>query len=114
METIKINTVDNWMVEAISNVWNYTNKRRYRNWFAIVTRDENGMEKRSYMKESRNEDEYFNVSKVNVGDILMAGCYDERKNRGIKHSYYAVVAKSNDSITLVSETTYLKAKKCFA
>lgn len=69
------------------------------------------MEHRDYLIKSKNKDEFFNLSSVKEGDILMAGCYDRRKSRGVKSLYYAVLKKSDDTIVMEECTTYRKAKK---
>ena len=101
---------ENWLIESLP-VWDWSNRNRYSNWMAIVTRDENGMENRDYLTKSKNSDEFFNLAPVREGDILSAGCYDTRKSRGVKRSYYAVLEKSDDTIALGEYTTYRKAKK---
>lgn len=108
MNTYQID--ENWLIESLP-VWDWSNRSRYSNWMAIVTRDENGIEQPKYLKKSKNSDEFFNLAPVKEGDILCAGCYDTRKSRGVKRSYYAVHEKSEDAIVLGEYTTYRKAKK---
>ena len=103
------NLDENWLIEDLP-VWDWNNWRRYSNWIAIATIDEKGEEHREYLRPSKNEDEYFNLSTVKTGDILIAGCYDKRKSRG-EHLYYAVFDKSADTIVMEAYTTYRKAKK---
>lgn len=101
---------DNWLIEDLPQ-WDWSNRKKYSNWMAIVTRDEKGNEHRSYLPFSKNEDEYFNLCTVNEGDILVVGCYNRRKSRGETRMYYAVFGKSKDTITMEEYTTYRKAKK---
>lgn len=88
----KFRIEENWLIESLP-VWDWSNGYKYSNWMAIVTRDEKGMEHRDYLIKSKNKDEFFNLSSVKEGDILMAGCYDRRKSRGVKSLYYAVLKK---------------------
>ena len=101
---------ENWLIESLP-VWDWSNGYKYSNWMAIVTRDEKGIERRDYLITSKNKDEFFNLSSVKEGDILMAGCYDRRKSRGVKSLYYAVLEKSDDAIVMGEHTTYRRAKK---
>lgn len=106
----KFRIEENWLIESLP-VWDWSNGYKYSNWMAIVTRDEKGMEHRDYLIKSKNKDEFFNLSSVKEGDVLMAGCYDRRKSRGVKSLYYAVLKKSDDTIVMEECTTYRKAKK---
>ena len=81
----KLKIEENWLIESLP-VWDWSNGYKYSNWMAIVTRDEKGIERRDYLITSKNKDEFFNLSSVKEGDILMAGCYDRRKSRGC-HCY---------------------------
>lgn len=101
---------ENWLIESLP-VWDWSNGYKYSNWMAIVTRDEKGIEHRDYLTKSKNKDELFNLSSVQEGDILEAGCYDRRKSRGVKSLYYAVLEKSDDAIVMGEHTTYRRAKK---
>lgn len=107
MNTYKIE--ENWLIESLP-VWDWSNRNRYSNWMAIVTRGEDGIEHRDYLTKSKNSDEFFNFASVKDGDILTAGCYDTRKSRGVR-MYYAVLEKSDDTIVMGEYTTYRKAKK---
>lgn len=106
----KFRIEENWLIESLP-VWDWSNGYKYSNWMAIVTRDEKGIEHRDYLMKSKNKDEFFNLYSVKDGDILMAGCYDRRKSRGVKSLYYAVLEKSDDTIVMGEYTTYRKAKK---
>ena len=106
----KVEICENWITDYLDG-WNYSNKSRYYNYLAIVHKDDDGNYNYEWLKESTSSDEYFNVNKVKVGDILMAGSKDKRKNRGCGKFYYGVVAKDDNSMTLVKDTTYLQVKK---
>jgi len=109
MDTIKKKIVENWLTESFG-VWNFSHKKYY-NWCGIVTRDEEGNNKYEWLKGSNNDDEYFNFFKVKEGDIIYAGSKDNYKNRINLTAYFGVVSKTEDSIELVRDTTYLKVKK---
>lgn len=98
---------DNWITENFS-VWCWDNK--HHNYLSIVTRDENGEDKFDWLRKSKNSDEYFNISKVKKGDILLAGSKKRNKEYSEKQ-WYGVVDKTDESLILVNETTYLKVKK---
>jgi hypothetical protein len=98
---------DNWLTQDFG-IWCWDEK--HHNYLAIVTRDENGEDKFNWLKKSKNSDEYFNISKVKKGDILLAG--SKRRNKGYSEKeWYGVVDKTEESLVLVKETTYLKVKK---
>ena len=98
---------DNWLTEGFS-IWCWDNK--HHNYLSIVTRDENGTDKFNWLRKSKNSDEYFNISKVKKGDILLAGSKKRNKEYSEKQ-WYGVVDKTDESLILVKETTYLKVKK---
>lgn len=109
MDTIKKKIVENWLTESLG-VWNFSHTK-YFNWCGIVTRDEEGNNKYEWLKGSKDNGEYFNFSKVKVGDIIYAGSKNNYKNRINVTAYFGVVRKTEDSIELVRDTTYLKVKK---
>lgn len=98
---------DNWLTENFS-VWCWDNK--HHNYLSIVTRDENGEDKFDWLRKSKNSDEYFNISKVKKGDILLAGSKKRNKEYSEKQ-WCGVVDKTDESLILVNGTTYLKVKK---
>ena len=104
---INKSVVDNWLTEGFS-IWCWDAK--HHNYLSIVTRDENGEDKFNWLRKSKNSDEYFNISKVKKGDILLAGSKKRNKEYSEKQ-WYGVVDKTNESLILVKETTYLKVKK---
>ena len=104
---INKSVVDNWLTEGFS-IWCWDAK--HHNYLSIVTRDENGVDKFNWLRKSKNSDEYFNISKVKKGDILLAGSKKRNKEYSEKQ-WYGVVDKTNESLILVKETTYLKVKK---
>lgn len=101
----KLKIEENWLIESLP-VWDWSNGYKYSNWMAIVTRDEKGIERRDYLITSKNKDEFFNLSSVKEGDILMAGCYDRRKSRGVKSLYL-----KNRTMPLLWENTQLTEKQ---
>ena len=109
IEVLKVKISENWLLGCIYG-WNYRNTSRYKNWFAIITRNEAGEFQYQWLKESKMSDEYFNVHGVKVGDILVAGCRDKYKDRGCVKAFYKVLSLSTDSIELARETTYRKAQ----
>ena len=108
-KTLKLQVIENWLTEPFDE-FNYSH-RKYFNWVGIVTRNGNGENQYNWMKPSKNSDEYFNVSPVKVGDILYVGSKNTYKSHQIESAYYGVVAKDENSIELVRDTTYLKVKK---
>lgn len=107
VELINKSVENNWLTEDFS-IWCWDEK--HRNYLSIVTRDENGEDKFNWLRKSKNSDEYFNISKVKKGDILLAGSKKRNKEYS-KKQWYGVVDKTDESLILVKETTYLKVKK---
>ena len=98
MKKIELPLFNNWTKDNIAPC-NWSNWRRYKNYFAIVTMYENGKEGKNFMQPSKDCDLYFNAVDVKPNDILVASCWDDRKNRQRKH-YYIVVDKASDILTL--------------
>lgn len=95
----------NWILEPV-DPWDYSNTKRRKNYLAVVTKTDNGDFSYEWLKESKESDEYFNITNVKVGDVLMAGYKD---NYNYKHSeklYYKVIEKTNDNIVLTQGRTY--------
>lgn len=108
-ETITVKVFNNAIAENIG-IWNYSNTKKYSNWIGRMT-DKDG--KPEYFKKSYDEDLYFYLPKnLKAGDILKAGCTMIYKKRS-ESAYYAVIEVTEDSITLLEETTYLKATKAY-
>lgn len=108
-ETITVKVFNNAIAENIG-IWNYSNTKKYSNWIGRMT-DKDG--KPEYFKKSYDEDLYFYLPKdIKAGDILKAGCTMIYKKRS-ESAYYAVIEVTEDSITLLEETTYLKATKAY-
>ena len=108
-ETITLRVFNNAIAENIG-IWNYSNTKKYSNWIGRMT-DKDG--KVEYFKKSYDEDLYFYLPKnLKAGDILKAGCTMFYKKRS-ESAYYAVIEITEDSITLLEETTYLKATKAY-
>ena len=108
-ETITVKVFSNAIAENIG-IWDYSNTKKYSNWIGRMT-DKDG--KVEYFKKSYDEDLYFYLPKdIKAGDILKAGCTMIYKKRS-ESAYYAVIEVTEDSITLLEETTYLKATKAY-
>lgn len=108
-ETITVKVFDNAIAENIG-IWDYSNTKKYSNWIGRMT-DKDG--KVEYFKKSYDEDLYFYLPKdIKAGDILKAGCTMIYKKRS-ESAYYAVIEVTEDSITLLEQTTYLKATKAY-
>ena len=108
-ETITVKVFKNAIAENIG-IWDYSNTKKYSNWIGRMT-DKDG--KVVYFKKSYDEDLYFYLPKdLKAGDILKAGCTMIYKKRS-ESAYYAVIEVTEDSITLLKETTYLKATKAY-
>ena len=108
-ETITLRVFNNAIAENIG-IWDYSNTKKYSNWIGRMT-DKDG--KVEYFKKSYDEDLYFYLPKnLKAGDILKAGCTMFYKKRS-ESAYYAVIEITEDSITLLEETTYLKATKAY-
>ena len=109
IETITVKVFDNAIAENIG-IWDYSNTKKYSNWIGRMT-DKDG--KVEYFKKSYDEDLYFYLPKdIKIGDILKAGCTMFYKKRS-ESAYYAVIEVTEDSITLLKQTTYLKATKAY-
>ena len=108
-ETITVKVFGNAIAENIG-IWDYSNTKKYSNWIGRMT-DKDG--KVEYFKKSYDEDLYFYLPKdIQAGDILKVGCTMIYKKRS-ESAYYAVIEVTEDSITLLKETTYLKATKAY-
>ena len=108
-ETITVKVFGNAIAENIG-IWDYSNTKKYSNWIGRMT-DKDG--KVEYFKKSYDEDLYFYFPKnLKAGDILKAGCTMIYKKRS-ESAYYAIIEVTEDSITLLKETTYLKATKAY-
>ena len=108
-ETITVKVFGNAIAENIG-IWDYSNTKKYSNWIGRMTDNDGKVE---YFKKSYDEDLYFYFPKnLKAGDILKAGCTMIYKKRS-ESAYYAVIEVTEDSITLLKETTYLKATKAY-
>lgn len=106
----KISLFKGWMEDNISPC-DFSNDKKYHNYLAVVSLDDDGNETRKYCDISDESDLYFNVSNLNVGDIVVVGCFNKYKKRTVK-KYYIIIAKDTESITFSDEyTTYRKAYK---
>lgn len=115
LKEVRIELFNGWMEDNISPC-DWSNSRRWKNYFAIVLMDDNGDEEKDFLPVSKDSDLYFNVSTTKKYDILLASCWDDRKHRQYKH-YYIVTDINNDTITLAycnsntNFTTYRKTYK---
>jgi len=108
METISL--FKGWMEDNISPC-DWSNDKKFHNYLAVVSLDDDGNETRTYSDISDESDLYFNVSKLKVGDIVVVGCFNKYKKRTVK-KYYNIIAKDTESITFSDDyTTYRKAYK---
>ena len=105
---VEIECDKNWILEPISP-WNGGNPKRWKNYMGVVTRNEDGKFQYQWLKESRESDEWFNITDVKEGDILMVGvkdCY--HPNRPSEKMYYMVMERTEDKMVLIGDTTYRK------
>lgn len=113
MKEIKL--FNGWMCDNIEPC-DWSNWRRYKNYFCKVTMSKEGNEIKEFLDSSKDSDLYFNVSSAKKNNILLASCWDSRKNRQYKH-YYIVNDITNETISLIDRTddvnftTYLKTYK---
>lgn len=110
IRTQKFNLEEGWLTDDLSPMVSVNDIWNYKRWIAIVQGfDEDGKQKRLYLKES--DDTYcvfFVGKKVKEGDILLVG-FGKKYS---KTAYYKVFAISEEEIELSEpQTTYLKAKK---
>lgn len=105
---IEIECDKNWLLDYLEP-WDYTNTQRYKNYLAIVSRDESGEFVYHWCKESRESDEYFNITEIQEGDILLAGYKDYYKPNRPAKRYYKVLEKTDEKLLLYEDTTYRKA-----
>lgn len=106
----KISLFKGWMEDNISPC-DFSNNKKYHNYLASVSLDNDGNETRNYADISDESDLYFNVSKFKVGDIVVANCFDKYKKRTSK-TYYIIIAKDTESITFSDGyNTYRQAYK---
>lgn len=109
MEEIKTYEVRNgWLMDFLEG-WNYANLNRFKNWVAIVTRSGSKDYNYQFLEMANPKDEeYCSVEGISVGDVICAGHKDYKKGYGVKQ-YYKVLSKTEDSITLYGNTTFLRA-----
>lgn len=111
----KINLFKNWMTESLFPC-DYSNLKRYKNYLAKVSVNDEGLTSKEFMAQSKESDLFFNVAPLKVGDIVVANCWDSYKRRQYNH-YYVVTEITSDYITFCGVydnnqlTTYLKAYK---
>lgn len=113
INTNKISLEEGWMREYISPLDYECNLKRYSNWMAVVDGfDDNGKQKRRYLKESNDSDTVFFVKgHVKEGDVVAMGCHDNYKPYHSQSRYFKVFAINEEEMELSeAQTTYLKAK----
>ena len=75
MTKVVVKCDKNWILERM-DCWEYRNTNRYRNYIAIVTKNDSGELDCNWLKKGNITDELYNITNVKVGDILMAGYKD--------------------------------------
>lgn len=109
-EKIVIKCDKNWILETIYP-WNNTNPKRWNNYIAVVARKEDGTFNYNWLNGSKETDEWFNITDVVVGDVLMVGVKDGyHPNRPSEKLYYKVMDRTDNELVLVSGNTYRKVK----
>ena len=86
-------------------------RKKYKNYCAVVTLNDDGKEERTYFEISKERDLFFQFKDVKVGDIIVASCWNVYKCRQSK--LYYIVEKITADIVQLSDpyTTYRKAYK---
>lgn len=108
---IKIKCDKNWILDSISP-WNNSNPKRWKNYIAVVTRDDTGKFNYNWLEGSPEPDEWFNIKDVVKGDILMVGVKDYyHPNRPSNKMYYKVLGRTNNELVVVAGDTFRKAKE---
>lgn len=90
----------------------WSKPQRYKNYLAVTSIGSHGKIIRDFLEKSRDHDLYFNVDSVQVGNILLASCWDWYKHRQYKR-YWLVIEKTKDQMTLEGFSTYRKAYKAW-
>lgn len=96
-------------------IWKWD--KTHQNFLCIVTRGEDKEYKYQYLDKCDKHDEYFDVTEVKEGDVLVAGTYEYKQFGTKKYRqfpekvFYGVVYKDDECMLLVRDTTYLKVKK---
>lgn len=91
---------NSWMEDSVEPC-DWRNWKRFENYFASVTMNEEGKEDRIYMPESSERDLFFCVKDLHEGDIAVASRWDKRKSRQRKN-YYIVLSKTTTELILCS------------
>ena len=101
--------LDGFTLESMDDC-DYKSPKKIKHYLAKITsRSESGEENREYCKPSTNYDEWFNVSNVEVGDLLRANAWFIEK-KFEKKKYLVVIEKTLNHIDVEEFPTYLKAK----
>lgn len=113
IKTLKL--FNGWLEENIAPC-DWSNQKRWKNYLAIVSMNNEGEEEKYFLSDSKESDLYFNISDVKPKDILLASCWDDRKKRQYKQ-YYIVLEVNPNSLILsygneeMDFTTYRKTYK---
>ena len=109
MSTIKIKCDANWTLRHIDPF--EFNEKRYKNWMAVVTKNENGELNYNFLKVKwGGSGKFIDIKTLKVGDILCVGIRDNRKYRGAGKAFYKVIERKEDRLIMTWETTYRKAE----
>jgi len=108
MTKVVVKCDKNWILERM-DCWEYRNTNRYRNYIAIVTKNDSGELDCNWLKKGNITDELYNITNVKVGDILMAGYKDCYKSSKSYKRFFKVIDRTENELVLLEETTYRKA-----
>lgn len=103
----KIELKNNWLIDNIEPC-DWSDSRKYKNYLAICTISEDNKEEKAFLPDTKDTDKYFDVTDVEVDNILCASCWNNRKSIQSK-VYYVVTEKTDDYIELDEYTTFRKA-----
>ena len=113
---IILSLFEGWICERIYPC-DKSNRNKYSNYVAVINGYEDGVENRTYLKESKDADLWFYAAKLEQFDIVVASCWQNYKRRQVKQ-YYIVHSISETELCLYCTaldgenlSTYRKAKK---
>lgn len=105
----KITLFHNWTEDNLYP-HDWSNRSRYKNYLARTSMGQHGKILKDFLEPSKDNDLYFNVANVESGCILLASCWDSRKNRQYK-TYWLVIERTDEYIGLIDYSTYRSACK---
>ena len=108
MTKVVVKCDNNWILERM-DCWEYRNTNRYKNYIAIVNKNDSGELDCNWLKKGNITDELYNITNVKVGDILMAGYKDCYKSSKSYKRFFKVIDRTENELVLLEETTYRKA-----